>query len=61
VVKLENEFEQLKAGLKNTSRKDWRAVVGTYEVSSTFDSVMHEMRRLRRKDYEEAAQKNAGS
>jgi hypothetical protein len=61
VAKLESEFEQLKAGLRNTNGKDWRAVVGTHEGSSTFDSVVQEMNRLRRKDYEEADHENADS
>jgi hypothetical protein len=58
VAKLENELEQLKAGLK-CADKCWRAVIGTHEGSSTFESVVREMRRLRRKDYEEAADQKA--
>jgi hypothetical protein len=61
VAKLESEFEQLKAGLKKTNGKDWREVVGTHEGSSTFDSVVQEMHKLRRKDYEEVAHENADS
>jgi hypothetical protein len=57
VARLENELEQLKADLKCTSQ-GWRSVVGTHEGSSTFESIVREMRRLRREDYQEAAGEN---
>jgi hypothetical protein len=59
VERLEDEFQQLKAGLVCATGKGWRAVVGTHEGSPTFDSVVKEMGRLRRDDYQDAA-KEAG-
>jgi hypothetical protein len=61
VAKLEREFKQLKAGLKFAADKGWRAIVGTHEGSSTFDSVVREMGRIRREDYQEAAGEKADS
>jgi hypothetical protein len=56
VAQLESEFALLKEELKCSNGKDWRAVVGTHEGSSTFDSIVREMRRLRRQDYQDAAE-----
>ena len=61
VERLEDEFQQIKAGLSCTTGKGWRAVIGTHEGSSTFDSVVKEMRRFRRNDYQEAAKEKADS
>ena len=54
VARLESEFEQLRAELKCATGQGWRAVIGTHKGSSAFDSVVREMRRLRREDYKEA-------
>jgi len=61
LAKLETEFEQMKADLRCASGQGWRAVVGSHEGSVTFESVVREMRRLRRKEYAEAAGNDAGS
>jgi hypothetical protein len=61
VAKLETEFERMKADFQCATGQGWRAVVGSHEGSTTFESVVREMRRLRRKEYTEAAGKKAGS
>lgn len=59
VAKLESEFEQLKADLRCATVQGWRAVVGTHKDSPTFETVVREMRRLRREDYNAAAEADA--
>lgn len=61
VTQLESEFEQLKAALTDSNGMGWRAVVGTHEGSPVFDSVVRELRRLRREDYREAAGEKSDS
>jgi hypothetical protein len=61
VARLETEFERMKADLQCASDQGWRAIVGSHEGSKTFDSVVREMRRLRREEYAEAARNVTGS
>jgi len=60
VARLETEFEQMKADFRWTAGRGWRAVVGSHEGSRTFESVVREMRRLRREEYAEAAANDTG-
>ena len=61
LARLEGEFEQLKANCRHATGQGWRAVVGAHEDSATFESVVREMRRLRREGYKAAASEKADS
>jgi hypothetical protein len=56
LIKLENEFEQMKAEIRCAKPQGWRAVVGTHEASPTFEKIVREVRRLRKQEYEQAAE-----
>ena len=61
LAKLEAELDELKAGLQYATAKGWHAIVGTHEGSESFEVVVREMRRLRRKEYAEAAESGGES
>jgi len=61
VARLETEFEQMKTDIRSVAGRGWRAVVGSHEGSKTFESVVREMRQLRRDEYAEAARENSVS
>ena len=51
----------MKADFRCATGQGWRAVVGSHEGSKTFESVVREMRRLRREEFREATGENASS